>query len=107
MDKISAQKIGMIIKNSRKQAGFTQFELAELVGIEDKQIGKIERGVHFPSVPTFLKMLKVLQINIDKFYTNNTTSIHEPENKLVRLIRKLTPEQAEKIYKMIKVFISE
>lgn len=107
MNEISAQKIGIIIKNSRKQAGFTQFELAELVGIEDKQIGKIERGVHFPSVPTFLKMLKVLQINIDKFYTNNTVPTPEPENKLVRLIRKLTPEQSEKIYKMIKVFISE
>lgn len=107
MNEISAQKIGIIIKNSRKQAGFTQFELAELVGIEDKQIGKIERGVHFPSVPTFLKMLKVLQINIDKFYTNNAVPTQEPENKLVRLIRKLTPEQSEKIYKMIKVFISE
>lgn len=107
MKNISAQEIGKIIKNSRKYAGLTQFELAELVEIDDKQIGKIERGVHFPSVPTFLKILKALQINIDKFYTNNIISTPEPENKLVRLIRKLTPEQAEKIYKMIKVFISE
>ncbi|MGN0030726.1 MAG: helix-turn-helix domain-containing protein [Candidatus Gastranaerophilaceae bacterium] len=107
MDEISAQQIGMIIKKFRKHAGFTQFELAELVGIDDKQIGKIERGIHYPSVPTFLKILKVLQIDIYKFYSGEIISVSENENKLMRLIRKLSPEQSEKIYKLIKVAISD
>ncbi len=107
MKELSAQQIGNIIKNARKYAGFTQFELAELVGIDDKQIGKIERGVHYPSVPTFLKMLKVLQINIDKFYSDDVLYLSEQENKLVRLARKLSPEQTEKAYKLIKVLISD
>lgn len=107
MKEISAQEIGHIVKNYRKQAGLTQFELAELIGIDDKQIGKIERGIHYPSVPTFLKMLKVLQISVDKFYLNDTPSEIIPDDKLSRLIRKLSGEQSEKAYKLIKILISD
>ena len=105
MDEISAQQIGLIIKRFRKQAGYTQFELAELIGIDDKQVGKIERGIHYPSVPTFLKMLKVLQIGIDKFYSGSIMPISEGENELMRLIRKLSPKQSEKVCKLIKIVI--
>ncbi len=107
MENFSAQKTGELIKFYRKKTGITQFELAELVGIDEKQIGKIERGVHYPSVPTFLKIIKVLKINIEKFYTDNKITPTNKENKLSRLIRKLTPQQAEKIYKIAKIMISE
>lgn len=107
MNEISAQQIGKIIKDFRKNNGFTQFELAELVGIDDKQIGKIERGIHYPSVPTFLKILNVLQINIDKFYSIDNKLTVEQENKLNKLTRKLTPKQSKKAYKLIKLLISD
>lgn len=107
MEELSAVQIGTLIKYYRKNSGLTQFELAEMVGIDDKQIGKIERGVHYPSVPTFLKLIKILQISIDKFYTTDNTQILASENRLSRLIRKLSPEQANKAYKIIKVILSD
>lgn len=107
METFSTEKIGSIIKSHRKNLGITQFELAELVGIDGKQIGKIERGIHYPSVPTFLKIIKILQINVEKFYSENNDTTTQRNNKLSRLIHKLTPKQTDKLYKIAKIVISE
>ena len=66
MEHTSAIEIGKLIKEYRNLAGYTQFELAEIINIDDRQMSKIERGVHYPSVPTFLKLIKILQIDITK-----------------------------------------
>lgn len=41
------KKIGAFIANRRKQQGFTQSQLAEILGITDKAILKWETGVHY------------------------------------------------------------
>lgn len=97
METLSTTEIGEIIKFFRKNRGLTQFELVELVGIDDKQIGKIERGVHFPSVPTFLKLINVLKINIKGFYTNADVQ------KMLSIVRTLSPKQANMAYEIINV----
>ncbi len=103
MENHNASTIGLIIKNHRKQAGFTQFELSELIEIDDKQLGKIERGVHYPSVPTFLKIIKTLNINIEEFYFDNSASVSPQESKLMRLIRASSQKELELVYKILEV----
>ena len=100
MEQLTTEQVGNIIRYFRKKAGITQFQLAEYISIDDKQLGKIERGVHYPSLPTFLKLIKILNINIDEFYYNKNFKIEE--DKLIQLIRKLNPKQTELAYKIIK-----
>lgn len=88
MEEVSALSVGKLIKECRKFAGFTQFELAEIINIDERQMSKIERGVHYPSLPTFFKLVKVLQIDINKFCPNITEhKISSNKNKLLRFAR--------------------
>lgn len=56
--------LGSKIKQARKMQGYTQKELAELVGIHEKQLSKIETGKSFPSRKNLEKIFSVLNINI-------------------------------------------
>lgn len=103
MENHNASTIGLIIKNHRKQAGFTQFELSELIEIDDKQLGKIERGVHYPSVPTFLKIIKALNIDINEFYSGETSKTSIEEGRLMRLIRTSSQKELDLVYKILEV----
>ena len=63
IDKKSTQKslaklIGANIATQRKQAGWTQGELAEKVGVDTETISRFERGATIPSLVT-LQLLSV------------------------------------------------
>jgi len=101
MDIIDAQSMGKLVRAYRKAANLTQFELADIIEIDDKQLGKIERGIHYPSVPTFLKMIKVLNINLEEFYVCPERKTAINENKILKLAKDLTPKQSELAYKIM------
>lgn len=58
--------LGYKLKLIRKSKKLTQFELAELAGINEKHISKIETGVYFPTYTTLNKILKALNITIEE-----------------------------------------
>ena len=49
------------IIRARVEAGLTQRELAELAGIREETVCRIETGKHTPSVPTIEKIDRVLR----------------------------------------------
>lgn len=59
--------IGQKIKLQRKRLKLTQFELAEKVGIHEKQLSRIEAGLHYPSLENFIKILRILNISLSDF----------------------------------------
>ena len=59
--------IGQKIKQQRKRQKLTQFELAEKVGIHEKQLSRIEAGLHYPSLENFIKILRILNISLSEF----------------------------------------
>ena len=103
MKTLNSIETGQLIKSYRKAQNLTQFQLAEQAEIDDKQLGKIERGVHYPSVPTFLKIIKTLNINIEEFYSDNSASVPPQESKLMRLIRASSQKELELVYKILEV----
>lgn len=56
---------GYKLKLIRKSKKLTQFALAELAGVNEKHISKIETGVYFPTYKTLNKILKALNLSID------------------------------------------
>ena len=106
MRNFNSETIGKLIKWYRKQARLTQFELAERVEIDSKQLGKIERGIHYPSVPTFLKLIKVLDIDIKNFYEETPKDTGEKELRCVQLIKSLSEKEIDLAIKIIEVIKS-
>ena len=63
--------IGKKLKEYRKKAKLTQEELSERIEIAEKHYGKLERGVFYPSLETFFKLVEILNIPLDEFGLNN------------------------------------
>lgn len=57
-------KFGKRVKELRKQAGLTQEQMAELIGIEPPNISKMENGMHFPQPEKIEKIANALNVNI-------------------------------------------
>lgn len=107
METLDSIKTGELIRTHRKAQHLTQFELAEIADIDEKQLGKIERGVHYPSVPTFLKIIKALNIDVNVFYSENSKKIKTEESKLMKLIRKSSPKELDTVCKIIEIIQDE
>lgn len=62
-------KIGRFIAQMRKEQGFTQRELAELLGISDKSVSKWECGNGMPDIPLMLPICEILKINLNELFS--------------------------------------
>ena len=54
------------LRRIRKSRSMTQTELAERVGVLQKDISRYERGQHAPSIQMLKDIAKVLNVSIDK-----------------------------------------
>lgn len=53
------------IKKARKEAGITQKELAEMIGVRQKDISRWENRERTPSIEAFSEICKALKISAD------------------------------------------
>ena len=57
--------MGDRIREVRKEKGFTQERLAELLDISVEFVSHIERGSRLPSMQVFIKLIEVLNVSAD------------------------------------------
>ncbi len=60
-------ELGKYIQKHRKQKGYSQQGLAELLGVTAKSISCNERGDTFPSYENIFHMARVLDMSLDEF----------------------------------------
>ncbi|MGA3283797.1 MAG: helix-turn-helix transcriptional regulator [Verrucomicrobiota bacterium] len=62
------QLIGDAIRLYRNKTGFTQEELAELVDLNPKYVGEVERGEKIISIEALLRIAKAVKTPIHEFF---------------------------------------
>lgn len=60
--------LGLRLKELRTRRGFSQTDLARLVGVTPSTISQIESNLIYPSLPALLKMTEVLMVDISSFF---------------------------------------
>ena len=80
MDTIK-KKIGNNLKKLRTKKGLKQSELAELVGVEDKAISRIEVGGNYPSMDLLVRLAEALNCELVDF-VNFSDKIIDSINEL-------------------------
>ena len=70
---------GKSFKFYRQKAGLTQKEAAELIGVNDYQLGNYETNRSQPSLEILKKMSKAYSVSIDKMLGNSV--IHNKNDK--------------------------
>lgn len=92
---------GQRIKELRKERSLTQEKLAELIGIDTRNLIKIENGQTFPRVNTLDKLIEVFDITPDEIL--RTEHLKDTEYLKRKIIDKLNSDEklVRLIYKML------
>ena len=108
MDNDNKKLLGKRIKELRRNKGYTQEQLSELVGIETSSLSGIESGRFFPSLHVLDKMANVLRIQLADFFNFFTVDI--PENldeEISNIISSRDNNNKKIIYKLLKAGFSK
>jgi transcriptional regulator with XRE-family HTH domain len=63
--------IGGNLRRFRKAQGLTQETLAADIGLDIRQLGRIERGQSFPSVGVLINLAEVLGVEPGEFFDSS------------------------------------
>ncbi len=93
------KKIGNNVRRLRRLKGLKQSELAELVGVEDKTISRIEVGGNYPSMDLLVRMADALDSELTEFVNFSdkvTESLSEFTKEDMKVIKKFISILSEK-----------
>ena len=96
---------GKKLQQIRKSKGLTQEKLAELAGVHEKHISKLELGTYKPSFDTLNKVLKALDLKIDDVGLNlEKVSVNDNPFyiKSVQILNNATEQELEFYYSLLK-----
>ena len=93
--------VGANIKKWRENAGLTQDQLSEAMGIGEKSLSAIERGVVGISLTQLKNVCELLSVTSDALIFGSSESNNI--ESLARRFEKLTPEQ----YRIVDSIMSE
>jgi DNA-binding XRE family transcriptional regulator len=94
--------IGQKIKETRKRVKMTQFDLANLVGVDPKYISRIETGTSYPSLSVCEKIFDILNIKVKNIFEDDFDMDKEV---LISSINILLKETSLKNLKVIKSIV--
>ena len=94
--------LGQMIKLCRKEKGFTQSELAELIGVSMQAVSKWETDAGMPDISQIVPLAKVLEVSSDKLLG---LTEYESNEELAKLRKQIGHhnisfglEEAQRIY---------
>jgi transcriptional regulator with XRE-family HTH domain len=121
MDEVLAKQIGIAVRARRRDLGLSQEVIAERVGIAPQFLGRIERGMTFPSVPTLMGLSRALALPpgqllpgahqeqapvADKAIPGETRASRWKRNRLPERLGAASPEVIEALWLMLDAFDS-
>lgn len=96
------KQFGLRLRELRKRKGLTQEDLAELLSIGVRSVGKIETGNSFPSTETLEKIIKVFEISpVELFDFEHLQSKDSLKNLIFDMVNS-NPDKVQDIYKVVK-----
>jgi len=63
-----ASELGTRLREMRTEAGLTQAQLAEMIGVSRKTINTVENGVFVPSTTLALKLARALKTSVESLF---------------------------------------
>ena len=97
-------QIGTNIQIARENAGYTQEQLSELVGLTPNHLSAIERGVSGASLEVLEKLCLLLKVSADRLMFGQT-QIDDESVMLARQISNLKPKQKALVQKNIAILL--
>ena len=106
---IDYERIGKRLKQLREEAGYTQAQLAEVVGCTDGYVSQIERATVKPSLEFLVKCSALYKTTIDYLILESNYALPEIviDAKIKDQLEKAEPNTIKAISDMIDILISQ
>ena len=101
---IDKVEIGRRIMRLRKESGYTQEKLSEMMGISKNHLSGIECGKFNVTLETIFRLCNTLGRTPDYFLIGQ---ISATTDELTDLIRQLSPKEQRLTLQLIKTFVAE
>ncbi|CDE92149.1 TPA: XRE family transcriptional regulator [Candidatus Gastranaerophilales bacterium HUM_6] len=77
------QDLGQRIQKLRKDKKITQEQLAEMVGIDPKNISRIEKGNNYPTAENLTSIAKALHVDIYELFVFNSIPLEQMKEEII------------------------
>lgn len=100
---MDGQKLfGSRIKELRKRANLTQEQLADKLGVFQKQIGNIETGTTFTTMPNLEKFANIFEVEVkDLFDFKHNINVQELRKGILQLLENAPDDKLPLIYRIL------
>ncbi len=98
-------KIGTFIAQRRKDAGLTQMQLAELLGITDRAVSKWERGKALPDASLMLPLCELLHITVNDLLNGEVVSMENYNKELEKSLLEMVKQKQEMDKRLLSIEI--
>ncbi len=100
-----AKQLGANIAKFRQQKQLTQEQLAEILGVTNEAVSRMERGVAMPSLMRLIEIANVYQCTINELFADISITNKEQENYIGHLLQTLSEKDRLFIIKIIEQFV--
>ena len=100
------KRLGIRIKEIRKQRHLSQEKLAELVDISQNALSYIENGENFFTAETLEKIITALEIEPNELFEFEHFKTNDELIKEINLILSKNPEKIPEFYKILKAIVN-
>lgn len=94
--------IGKRIREQRKRKHLTQFMLAEKVGLHEKQISRIESGLNYPTLMSFIRIIETLDMELSDFTKQEKMKKNPLRDDTLNIIKQADDKELKIYYDILK-----
>ena len=98
-------KIGKFISERRKNAGLTQMQLAEMLGITDRAVSKWETGRALPDSSIMLELCTILKITVNDLLSGEVIKVDNYNKETEKQLLDMVKEKEESDRRLLKMEI--
>lgn len=99
------QTIGRAIAKYRQSIGLTQAELAEILGVGNDAVSRMERGTTVPTVLRLLELSEIFQCELADLLTESSLRSVDQARKLENLLVQVDDETRLELMKVFENII--
>lgn len=99
-------KIGRFISERRKNAGLTQIQLAEMLGITDRAVSKWETGRALPDSSIMLELCGILKITVNDLLCGEVIKMDNYNKETEKQLLDMVKEKEESDRRLLKLEVA-
>ncbi|MDA3979837.1 helix-turn-helix domain-containing protein [Gallibacterium sp. AGMB14963] len=97
-----AKSIGKAIAKYRKAANLSQSQLAEIIGVSNDAISRMERGTIVLNVIRLFEFAEIFGCNVADLLVKNSERLEDQEYRLAKKLAQLNKEDRDKLLDIIE-----